>query len=940
MESLPELFAEASARRGEARSRWLAALREREPALAKEIEELLHAAQTFRTPLDLQPVVDLLDETPPAQIGPFRILRELGRGGMGQVFLAEQVGDGFSRRAAIKRLSSLNGPQGSERRFAEEVRILAGLEHSGIARFLDSGYDASAGRYLVLEFVEGMDLVSHARSHDLELSARLRLFLDVMAAVAYAHDQRVLHGDIKPGNVLVGADGRPKLLDFGIARLLEKDSSTYALTNTESRRFTPAYASPEQIRGARLTVASDIYSLGVMLYELLAGVRPFDAEAGDPRRHERAVLERPPIPPSTAARGRLAHTPSGTKEPRTRVISRALERDLDAICLKALRKEPEQRYPSVSAMAADLESLLAGRPVSARRGGVNYHASRYVRRHRASLSLSLAAAVAAAGLALGWEQWRYGTTSGHPPALSPPPVPTLTRIGQLSASFAEHPERVDDGIELARELLAAGRGADAVDAVTRLRQLSDDLGRGRAIDLVEAESALAISEFQRAVAAAAAARSEPLADPGGTLDRRAQLVQARALLRLSTPAEVENRLDRLVRDAQTAHDEPVIAEALFVRADAARRGARTDEAKRLLAQALPRARALKAGRLEIEILNLEGRLEGESGAVDQGLETVREAQEKARAIGWVTGEGLALATEGALLNWRGDAEEAHALLPLTVEKLRQSGNREVLLTALGNLATSSTERAELREAEVAIDEAERVAALLALPRARARVHALRAYLSEQRGDYPGARAAYDAAIAQARESDATSDLAGYLSELAWLETSEDHPAEADVAAREALKLFEMGEDRRAALEVGGVLAWAAAARGQEAAARSYLATLQQESRKGDSESANFVLLVAEAKIREALGELDAAVGLRREIIRLAATFGSPASMATHRLRLAQLLKKQRRDSEAALLVTEVLASAEQLGLVGVARDCRTLLETWTSLPEGSTAIPH
>lgn len=905
-----------------------------------EVEELLQAGEFSRTPLDSPLLADLQDETLPERIGPFRIVRELGRGGMGQVFLAEQLGDGFSRRAAIKRLAKANGPQSSERRFAEEVRILAGLEHSGIARFLDTGHDTVAGRYLVLEFVEGMDLVSHARGHDLDLPERLRLFLDVMAAVAYAHAQRVLHGDIKPANVLVGADGRPKLLDFGISRLLESESSTNAVANTESRRFTPAYASPEQIRGDRLTVASDIYSLGVMLYELVAGVRPFDDEGSDPHRFEQAVLERPPLPPSTAARRRPEHISFGSSDSSPGVSSRTLRRDLDAICLKALRKEPEQRYPSVAAMVADLESLLAGGPVSARRGGFSYRASRYLNRHGATLALSLAAAVAATGLALTWEQWWRESAAGHSPAISPPSVPTLSRIGQLSASFAEHPDRVGDGIALARELLAAGRGADAVDAVTRLRQLPGSLGMGRAIDLLEAESALAVSEFQRALAAAAAARSEPLADPGGTLDRRAQLVQARALLRLSSPAEVEHRLDRLVGQAQAAKDAPVAAEALFLRADAARRGARTDEAKHLLAQALPRARALKADRLEIEVLILLGRLEGESGAVDQGLEIVQEALERARAIGWITGEGLALATQGTLLNWRGDAEEAHALLPLTIEKLRQSGNREVLLTALGNLATSCTERAELKEAEVAIDEADRVAALLALPRARARVHALRAYLSEQRGDYIGARAAYDAAIAQAREADATSDLAGYLSELAWLETSEDHTAEAEVAAREALQLFEKGEDRRAAIEVGGVIAWAAAERGDDAAARSYLATLQRESRMGDSESADFVLLVAEAKIREALGELEAAIGLRHEIIRLAGTFGSPAGITMHRLRLAQLLKKQHRDAEAAALAREILGSAEQLGLAGVARECRDLLANWSSVPEGGTAIPH
>jgi serine/threonine-protein kinase len=928
-EELLELFERARELSPEARERFLAELAAREPERAARLLRLL-ARDASDESIFERPARGLLGDDPteggaspaealPARIGPYVVRREIGRGGMGRVFLAEQRGDGFVRRVAVKRLDRRDASPLAERRFRDEVRILAALEHVGIARFLDGGRD-DGGAYLVLEYVDGSDLIAHADRRGLDVEARLRLFLEVLDAVEYAHGQRVIHRDLKPGNVLVGADGRPKLLDFGISKLLEPAGAPDPETRTELRALTPAYASPEQIRGDALSPASDIYSLGVVLYELVSGARPFAPETGDARALERAVLETEPEPPSMAAK-RASTLPRTSADGATLPAPR-FGRDLDAICLKALRKEPESRYATVRAFADDLARYLAGRPVSARRGGMTYALGRRLRRQRVVLVATLsAAALGALGVYVAGAPGRPRTPSPAAPASRA----ALPPIGELSARFAEHPDRVDFGIELVRALLDAGRGADARAAIARLRQLPDDAATGFRVDLLDAEAALRVSEFQRAAAAAAAAGSSATRAGESSAARRARLLGVRALLPSAPAAESERRLAELIDEAETAGDEALVAEALFVRAQAARSGGRREAATELLDAALGRSRALGLRRLEVDALVLAGRLEGESGEIVKGLETIDRALLRAREIGWLAGEAAALATKVTLLNWRGLDDEAGALAPLALEKLRQSGNRELLLNMLGNVATLHTQNAELAEAEAALAEAEQVAAAISLPKARARIYALRSYLQQQRGDYPGAKAALDAAIAGAREVDARSDLAVYLSDLAWLEASDGQAEPAATAATEALALHRSAGDERSALEVGGVLAWAAAERGDGRAARRYLSELQRAAAKGDSESANFVLFVCEAKVLEALGELEAAVEVRQKVIRLAEGFGNEVSVLVHRLHLAELFAGLGRTEEAAVIARDVLAAGERLALPGIIRDTRKLL---------------
>ncbi len=387
---IEDAFHRASELAGAARDHALAEICGDDHDLRREVEELLAAAACEAPALD-GPAALRFEQTP-RQIGPYRVLRRLGAGGFSVVYLAEEEGEGFRRQVAVKLLAGVPGGP-LVRRFAAETRILAGLEHPGIARFHTAGRAEDGTAYLVLEYVEGTDLLTHCRERRASLGERLRLFAAVLDAVDYAHRSLVVHRDLKPSNILVTLDGQPKLLDFGIAALLDPaDGVALGETATLFRAFTPAYASPEQLRGERVTTASDVYSLGVVLYELLAGVRPHAASnfQDELARGFHAVE---PEPPSTAARRR--------PEVEGALDARQLEGDLDAIVLKALRDDPAARYTSVSALAEDLRRFSAGLPVLARRPTVRYRASRFLRRHAAAVATVVVVGLLA-GTGLAW----------------------------------------------------------------------------------------------------------------------------------------------------------------------------------------------------------------------------------------------------------------------------------------------------------------------------------------------------------------------------------------------------------------------------------------------------------------------------------------------------------------------------------------------------------
>ncbi len=313
------------------------------------------------------------------QIGPYRLERLLGRGGMGVVYLGRRVDESFDQQVAVKLLRPELASPGLVRRFRTERQALANLRHPNIARLLDGGATEDRLPFLVMEYVDGAPIEEHCAARRLPLAARLALFTTVCSAVEEAHRNLIVHGDIKPANILVEAEGTVKLLDFGIAKLLEdSDEETRPLTSSAGYA-TLAFASPEQLTGGSITTATDVYALGVLLYRLLAGCHPYELAGATQVEATRIVCEVAPPLPSKAVLA-AAESPPGTPEPRR--LARALAGDLDQIVLKALRKEPARRYASVADLAADIERHLDGRPVRARADTVGYRLRRFVRRHR------------------------------------------------------------------------------------------------------------------------------------------------------------------------------------------------------------------------------------------------------------------------------------------------------------------------------------------------------------------------------------------------------------------------------------------------------------------------------------------------------------------------------------------------------------------------------
>jgi len=317
------------------------------------------------------------------RVGAYRLIRELGRGGMGAVYLAVRADQEYDSQVAIKLVCPGLDTDFIFQRFRRERQILARLEHPNIARLLDGGTTEDQIPYLVMEYVDGSWITKYAEERGLSVEERLRLFLPVCSAVAHAHRHFVVHRDLKPGNILIDRSGTPKLLDFGISKLLLKEAEE---TQTpELKMMTPAYASPEQIMGDPVTIASDVYSLGVVLYELLSGARPHRIDDCSPLVLERVICREEVAPPSVSAAGRPA-------------LRRRLAGDLDNIVLHAMQKAPERRYVSIEQFADDIQRHLEHRPLVAQPDSLWYRARKFTRRNRVAV---LFASVAAGSLVAG-----------------------------------------------------------------------------------------------------------------------------------------------------------------------------------------------------------------------------------------------------------------------------------------------------------------------------------------------------------------------------------------------------------------------------------------------------------------------------------------------------------------------------------------------------------
>ncbi len=386
------LFDEMTELSDAARTAALAALAVAEPEVAAELTRWLAQDQRSQGALDLltQRFQAIAEPTPAEsgdrsgqRIGDCTLLRRVGRGGMGEVYEARRDGSEFEQKVAVKLLRRGLDSEDMVRRFVRERRILAQLEHPGIARLIDGGMSDDGQPYLVMEFVDGQELIVAANARALDLDARLRLFAQICDAVAYAHRRLIVHRDLKPANVLLTADHQPKLLDFGIAKLLDEVDDEH-LTGTGMRVLTPGYAAPEQILGQPISTATDVYALGVILYELMTGLLPHQRRGKDLQSVTRDIDRESLLAPSAAVMA--ADAKESTTQLQRQRLARRLNGDLDTITLHALKREPERRYQGAAELADDIRRHLDGLPVRAEVDTLGYRLGKFVKRHRGGVT--------------------------------------------------------------------------------------------------------------------------------------------------------------------------------------------------------------------------------------------------------------------------------------------------------------------------------------------------------------------------------------------------------------------------------------------------------------------------------------------------------------------------------------------------------------------------
>ncbi|MDP9192269.1 MAG: protein kinase [Acidobacteriota bacterium] len=1006
-ERLRELFDRIAEMPAEERDAEIVRSTKGDPTLAEELRALLEHAERSETTLDNATLLVAGWAEPPLPVIPgFCVHRRIGRGGSATVYLADQERADFTRPVALKVVDYVVDSTALWR-VREEQRILARLEHAGIARLYDTGVTSFGQPYLAMEHVEGESIVEHCRSRQLPIRARIELFLSVLDAVGYAHEHAIVHRDLKPANILVSARGEAKLLDFGIAKLAGDDDATLTL----QRAMTPAYASPEQMRGGRITPASDIYSLGVVLYELLANTIPFRLDERSLGKME-AIPERDTEPPSAAFTGNLAMSRSDAAQWR-----KTLRGDLDAVVLKALRQKPEARYVSAAAFADDLRRVLDGRPVAVRRGDRIYRTVKFFRRHR----VAVAVAVVAMLLVTGWQlsnRWRAvisgpprelavfyeadgrwlsdgaqnlerfeaaaardsfrraaASSRGQNPgealawdgvaraenalgevgraadaarrasgliasgatSLSRDEVERI-RAAALAANhdwpkaipafeelFARQPERVDVGMALASALLASGRTEAADTVLGRLRQLGSESDGDPRIDLLEAQIAHQFSEYQRAAAAATRVRDHAQKLGAIALGLRAERIHAEAIGRLDRREEARRALESLAKRDDAAGLSREAAAARLELASVMSRTASGKETQEVLETALAGLRAAGDARGEIMARALLAVQAGKRGEFAEAIPSVDAALAGARRIGDRWAEGSVLAYRLAILNWADDVAAVDAAIEPALKALRDSGNRQTLMSTLGNFAIVAIENVDLNRAEAYLAEAEALGPRVGSQLASASVDRARGYLEETRGNLDLARERYTSALEKARRAGVSLTVGRYLADLAWVELAAKRPDATEARAREAMAVLETAGDPRSARGIEALLAWTDACRGDAASARKRLEIRRKAVAEDGSDSARFSLLGIEARVAVALGDWPRAVELRRETVRMAAEWKTQGLLIQQQANLAEALHGAGDRRALEKLIAEMLPDVKRLGLHGIERDLRALL---------------
>lgn len=933
-ESLPDLFARALELAEPERRALLAETRRTNAALGAGLARLLDQLTGEGSPIDRSPWRALGGAEPaasalPVAIGPYRIVRELGRGGMARVYLAEERTEHFSRTLAVKVLHRAPFDDGAIRRFRDEVRILSSLEHPGIARFLQGGRTDDGVWYLALEHVDGDDLLAWARARALPTRARVELFLEALEAVSYAHARGVVHRDLKPDHLLIDRFGRPRLLDFGISKLVDPETGEgLSTTRPEARAMTPAYASPEQFRGEPATPASDVYSLGAILYELLAGRRPFEAVQAERAIFERAVLDSDPEPPSTVARRRATTEPRGGASDAASPRSGALGRDLDAICLKALRKSPAERYADASELGADLRAYLDGRAVAARRGGRRYRLARFAQRQRHRLAIGAALAVAFAALALALVVYREAAPREPPP---PRPFP-FSEVGNfavedLRRQFAQAPESVEAGAALALRLLREPSFDEARLVLARLRQIPGQEQHPLS-DYVEAQLASGQNEPQRALVHLTRARERASSTGRGDLLGQIRAARGRLLATLGRRAEAGAEMELALRDFEAAADHASQSRVLNDLAIERLQRGELDRGEALLERAIAEAVAADnfPGTMLFNLASVQ-MVRGRPDLAESRLREVvrvRRAASNRRQLGEALGElGRALAQQGRSAESAATLDEAFAIL----QDAAGSAQLKHLLHLSGELAVERGEPAAIvplagrlrREAE---ETGEAVALALALE-LEARAEGARGRLEPARGGFAQARRL----LTEGGELDAAAECAAAEAVAA---IRAGRFAEAEQAARAAAALLPPGAaDSRMVVLAQAVRVRALAGAGRTREAEELFARLPDAARSPalDLRAAH---LLARGALARGASRLDAARADLEAVVAAARAAERKLDELDAGLELAavDLASAGRRRAAAPARAQAIAGEAARLGLGGFEARAGALAAPW------------
>lgn len=714
-------------------------------AFAAELRALLDASDRTASPLDA-PLLQRPEE-PHENVPGYHLLKRIGRGGSSTVYLADQQGEGFTRRVALKIVD--RGPDASlARHFRAEQQILASLEHPGIARLYDAGITPLGRPYLAMELVRGGTLTESCRQAQTPLRERIRLFLAVLAAVGHAHAAGVVHRDLKPGNILLSDRGEPKLVDFGIARLLLGDPEAGETETLLRQAMTLSYASPEQVRGEAAGVPSDVYSLGVVLYELLTGRRPYRLADAGVETLARAIREQEPERPSAACR--------------------ELRGDLDAILLKALRKEPEQRYASAAEFAADLERHLEGKPVLARRGSLLYRVGRTARRRR-PLLLNLGAVALIAAAAWGWVYWRAAAVT--PP---PPDAPLWLSVPVRTAALESY-----------QRGLAARARYDTTEALKNLRAAvaadpRNPLIRAALADVLSFanRASEAAREGQHAFALASAAplprESRLLVESVAlrTANRRAEEVEILRSLQLLRPDDLETGLlfvRSLMRTGDTAKAQEVAAQ--------------------LRALPPPAGKDLRIGLIELEVLDAMGRMQE---LHDRAPAFIAAAKER----GFPMVMGRAILADSAALDGLGETEETRKRAEQGRRLFLARGEMGGVARALQTLCMASLREAHYEQVEQECGEGLRLNRSLGNSAGVARALNLLGASRRRRGLLQEARTAFAEGLSISKGLDDRLNESRFVHNLANVDQQLGRLPEAEAGFRRAIVLKREARDQR------------------------------------------------------------------------------------------------------------------------------------------------